>query len=131
MRRIMLAMYLVGVSIVMPVGADDFEITFEWGDIPKCTTGRPNKVENPVFTLSNVPKGTVEIHFKMKDRDVPTYNHGGGKVDYTGTDVIEPGAFKYKSPCPPSGKHTYEWIATAIDANGGKLGKAKARKKYP
>ena len=67
----------------------------------------------------------------MKDRDVPTYNHGGGKVDYTGADLIEPGAFKYKSPCPPSGKHTYEWIATAIDANGGKLGKAKARKKYP
>ena len=130
-RIILVTCLATGVGILTPVQAGDFEIAFEWGDIPKCTTGRPNQVDNPVFTLSNVPKGTVQIHFKMKDRDVPTFDHGGGKVDYIGIDVIEQGAFKYKSPCPPSGKHTYEWTGTAIDGNGDKLGKAKARKKYP
>ena len=34
--------------------------------------------------------------------------------NYGGETVIQPGAFKYKSPCPPSGSHTYEWTITAI-----------------
>jgi len=34
-------------------------------------------------------------------------------------------------PCPPSGKHTYEWTITAIGDKKKKLGKAKAKKKYP
>ena len=65
----------------------------------------------------------------MKDRNVPTYSHGGGKVDISEIKVIkenetnfgkykfviEPGKFKYKSPCPPGGKHVYEWSAVAKD----------------
>ena len=57
----------------------EFSFTFEWGDIKKCTSGNPNRVENPIFTLANVPEGTTELRFKMKDKDVPQYNHGGGK----------------------------------------------------
>jgi len=45
--------------------------------------------------------------------------------------VIQPGAFKYKSPCPPSGSHTYEWTITAIGDKKKKLGKAKATREYP
>ena len=87
----------------------EFSFTFEWGDIKKCTSGNPNTVENPIFTLANVPEGTTELRIKMKDKDVPGYNHGGGKIkNYGGETVIQPGAFKYKSPCPPSGFHTYE-----------------------
>ncbi len=93
----------------------DFSFTFDWGDIKKCTTGNPNKVQNPIFNLTNVPDGTIELRFKMKDKDVPGYNHGGGKIkNYNGESTIQPGAFKYKSPCPPSGSHTYEWTITAI-----------------
>ena len=109
----------------------EFSFTFEWGDIKKCTSGNPNRVENPIFTLANVPEGTTELRFKMKDKDVPQYNHGGGKIkNYGGETVIQPGAFKYKSPCPPRGSHTYEWSITAI-GDKKKLGTAKATREYP
>ena len=86
----------------------------------------------PIFELKNVPEGTKELRFKMKDKDVPGYNHGGGKIkDYNGNLTIQPGAFKYKSPCPPDGSHTYEWTITAIGEKKKKLGKAKATKNYP
>ena len=65
----------------------------------------------------------------MRDKQ-STYNHGGGKVEYTGQPTIAPGAFKYKSPCPPHGQHTYVWTVTAKNDKNKKLGKAKAHKKY-
>ena len=112
--------------------AEEFSISFEWGDIKKCNTGNPNRVSNPIFTLNNVPEGTKFLKFKMKDKNVPSFNHGGGKIEYFGENVIEPGAFKYKSPCPPGGTHTYEWTVTAQSKkSGGKLAVAKAKKKYP
>ena len=97
------------IYLVSTINANaEFSFTFEWGDIKKCTSGNPNKVENPIFNLVSVPEGTKELRFKMKDKDVPQYNHGGGKIkNYGGETVIQPGAFKYKSPCPPSGSHTY------------------------
>ena len=61
--------------------ADDFTLSFEWGDIPLCTSGSPNTVPNPRFELANVPEGTKYIYFKMVDKDVPNYNHGGGSVN--------------------------------------------------
>ncbi len=114
--------------------AADFAIAFEWGDIPLCTSGTPNIVDNPRFTLQNVPKGTKFIKFKLVDLDAPSYLHGGGTVEYTGQEVIEPGAFKYESPCPPSGSHTYEWAARARKSSGsfgGSLATASASKSYP
>ena len=82
-------------------------------NLKKCNTGNPNKVDNPLFKLSNVPEGTKILQFRMKDKNAPGYNHGGGKVEYSGQNTIEPGAFKYKSPCPPGGVHTYVWTVTA------------------
>jgi len=111
--------------------AEDFSFTFKWGDIPLCTTGYPNRVENPIFELSNVPEGTKEIRFSLSDNDAPNYSHGGGKAANTGDNVIQPGAFKYQSPCPPSGKHTYVWSARARDADGDTLARAKSSQKYP
>ena len=55
-------------------------------------------------------------------------------MEYKGQSTIDPGAFKYKSPCPPNGKHKYEWTATAKSkksAFGGTIEKAKASKMYP
>lgn len=111
--------------------ADDFSFSFEWGDLKLCTTGKPNRVSNPVFTLANVPAGAHTIKFRMKDVDVPNYNHGGGKASYSGTNIIESGAFKYKSPCPPNGTHTYQWKARILDADGNKLTTATAERDYP
>ena len=39
----------------------EFSFTFEWGDIKKCTSGNPNKVSNPIFTLTDVPEGTKDL----------------------------------------------------------------------
>ena len=125
---------IFGTILATPLSclAEEFSISFEWGDIKKCNTGNPNRVSNPIFTLNNVPEGTKFIKFKMKDKNVPSFNHGGGKIEYFGENVIEPGAFKYKSPCPPGGAHTYEWTVTAQSKkSGGKLAVAKAKKKYP
>ena len=109
-------------------------IEFDWSNLKKCTSGNPNTVSNPTFTLNNVPNGTKWIHFKLVDLDVKSYNHGGGWVEYKGQSTIDPGAFKYKSPCPPNGKHKYEWTATAKSKKslfGGTIEKAKASKMYP
>ncbi|MCO6186045.1 phospholipid-binding protein [Rhizobium sp. L1K21] len=109
-------------------------MSFDWGNLKKCTSGNPNTVPNPVFKLKNVPEGTNWIYFRMKDRNVPSYNHGGGWVQYSGKDTISPGAFKYKSPCPPSGSHTYEWTASAKGKKssfGGTIATAKASRDYP
>jgi len=122
------------ILFVTPVIAADFSISFEWGDIPLCTSGQPNTVPNPKFVLSNVPEGTKFIQFTMTDLDAPNYNHGGGTIEYTGNNIIEPGVFKYASPCPPSGSHRYQWNATAKKKKGffgGSLGKARATKSYP
>ncbi len=112
--------------------AQAFEIGFDWNGLKLCTSGIPNTVSNPRFTLKGVPAGTRYIRFRLVDLDVPGYNHGGGIVAYKGQKTIEPGAFTYKSPCPPNGRHTYEWTAIAqTKKNGGKLATAKARRKYP
>ncbi len=115
-----------------PVNAQDFSFTFNWQGLALCTSGNPNIVPNPRFEMKNVPEGTHFIRFKLKDKNVPSYNHGGGTVPFTGHTVITPGQFKYKSPCPPDGQHLYEWTATALKKkSGGKLGVAKSALKYP
>jgi phosphatidylethanolamine-binding protein (PEBP) family uncharacterized protein len=119
---------------VTPVNAAEFTLSFEWGNIPLCTSGQPNTVPNPRFVLSDVPKGTKFIEFSMTDLDAPNYDHGGGTIEYTGNNIIEPGAFRYQSPCPPIGSHRYQWTATAKEKTGlfsGSLGKAKATRSYP
>ncbi|MEM7596068.1 MAG: YbhB/YbcL family Raf kinase inhibitor-like protein [Pseudomonadota bacterium] len=110
----------------------DMSMSFNWGNIPLCTSGKPNRVGNPAFAMKGVPAGTTKIVFKMKDLDVPSYNHGGGtvSVEMSGNGTIPAGVFKYKSPCPPNGKHTYQWTATA--KFGSKtLATAAAQRKYP
>ncbi len=114
--------------------AQKFSIEFDWGDIPLCDTGSPNTVKNPTFRLANVPPGTKFIRFGLTDLDVPSYNHGGGTVAYSGQQEIKPGVFTYESPCPPNGSHTYEWSASAKDGDGffsDTLGSAKASTSYP
>lgn len=114
------------------VPATAFELSFSWKGLKSCTSGNPNTVANPEFALKDVPAGSKFIRFKLTDRDVPDYNHGGGTVAWNGEGAVPAGAFKYKSPCPPNGPHSYEWTATAMTKkNGGKLGEAKAKREYP
>lgn len=133
MRQIhRLAAITVGLMLAGPTPSLAFEIGFDWSGLKPCTSGRPNTVDSPRFDLSDVPEGTQFIRFRLVDRDVPGFNHGGGLVAWTGGAEVPAGAFTYKSPCPPDGVHTYEWTATAQSRKGGgKLGIAKARRDYP
>lgn len=108
----------------------DFEISFNWDGLALCTTGRPNTVGSPPFVLRDVPEGTTEIRFRLVDLDVPQYNHGGGRVRVGQSGQLPADLFRYKSPCPPNGAHTYEWRA---EARAGRtvLETATARRRYP
>lgn len=110
--------------------AAEFKISFQWLESSRCTGGYPDTEKNPKFVLENVPEGTAVIKFIMDDQDAPGYYHGGGSVKFSGQSTVESGAFKYKGPCPP-GVHTYVWTATAKDANGKTLGRAKAKRNFP
>ena len=110
---------------------EKFTIEFEWGNIPRCIDGYPNIVSNPIFKLKNVPEGTNTIYFQMRDLNRPAIYHGGGTVTYSKQTKIEPGAFQYKSPCPPDGPHTYEWTAIARNDQNKKIAETEAIRKYP
>jgi len=125
---------IAAISFASVASADSFSIGFTWDGLKKCNSGNPNSVQNPAFVVKNIPAGTQVIEFRLKDLDVPGFNHGGGTVAVTSDGTIAPGAFKYQSPCPPGGKHKYEWTATAKSkkgSDGKKLGVAKATRKYP
>ncbi|MEZ5869127.1 hypothetical protein LX70_00776 [Defluviimonas denitrificans] len=123
---------IISAFCLLALPAQAFDLSFEWGPLKLCTSGKPNTVASPAFRLKNVPDGTKFIRFKLVDRNVRSYNHGGGTVAWKGGAQVPAGAFKYKSPCPPNGAHSYEWTATAMSKNnGGKLGEAKARRNYP
>lgn len=126
-----LAILLAFTLFIPAAKAEGFSFTFDWGSIPLCTSGNPNIVDNPFFKLKNVPEGTKKVYFKLVDENVPKYKHGGGSADYTGAHLIKPGAFKYKSPCPPDGAHSYKWSAYALDADRKILGTATSAQNYP
>lgn len=117
MSRPMLALtlFLLGAASAQ---ADGLRLDFNWGNTPACATGVPATIPNPPFIVTNVPPGTRVLDFRMVDLNVPSYDHGGGMVRYTGQAVIQPGAFKYRGPCPPSGRHRYAWTLAAKDNPG-------------
>jgi phosphatidylethanolamine-binding protein (PEBP) family uncharacterized protein len=104
----------------------DMKVSFDWGSTKKCFDSK-----SPPISLSGVPAGTKKLDIRMKDMNVPDYNHGGGKVDYTGQKSLGYGAFSYTGPCPPSGKHKYRFTVKALDAGGKTLATATADKMFP
>lgn len=125
-----LALTLAALCATASPALAEFSIAFDWGNIPRCTTGNPNTVGSPAFVIRDLPAGTTSVEFKLTDLDVPQYKHGGAKLKIGQSGQLPFGAFKYKSPCPPSGSHTYEWTATARNGNTV-LARAAARRSYP
>lgn len=103
-----------------------FAVDFTWDGTAECFDPK-----SPPFTLSGVPEGTKTLRFSMKDLDAPSFPHGGGSVPYRGQGRVERGAFTYKGPCPPSGRHTYVWTVEAQDAGGKTITTATIAKKFP
>ena len=123
----MLSRVLVAIAIAaVSSHAMAMSLKFSWAGYRACSS------RSPAFTLSEVPLETKRLAFKMIDRDVPTYPHGGGTVIYSGKDQIPAVAFSYRGPCPPSGQqHTYEWSVQALDQGGKTIGSANAAETFP
>ena len=101
--------------------ADAFSISFRW-----CSG-------SSAITLNGVPKGTATLEARMVDLWVRGYDHGGGRIAYTGGKSIPCGAISnFRPPSPPVGQvHDYEWTVRALAADGRELGVATATRKFP
>lgn len=114
-------------AVLVPAAAlaADLQVDFTWAGVSACTT------KTPAFKIGGIPDGTKKLSFKMVDRNKPSYPHGGGTVDYAGSGDIPAGAFHYVGPCPPFGKHTYEFTVQALDAGGKVLASGKKSLPFP
>ena len=112
-----------------PVSEDAVELNvgFSWKGTKPCSH------RSPEIRVANLPDGTVDLKIRLKDLDVPNWNHGGGTVAHDGTGTIPAGALKagYNGPCPPSGRHRYEFSVKALDADGSLIGFGKAMQLFP
>jgi len=98
---------------------------FSWAGIPACGS------TSPAFELDSVPADTRQLRFTMTDLNMPSFDHGGSTVTYTG-NVVERGAVTYTGPCPPSGEHhNYRWTVQALDVAGNVLGTGNADALFP
>ncbi|MBC2712178.1 MAG: phospholipid-binding protein [Desulfosarcina sp.] len=113
--------------IKIPKDATKMDVDFSWEGIKACTH------ESPEIRVSNVPDGTEELRVKLKDIDVPAWNHGGGRVRHDGSGIIPAGALNigYNGPCPPDGRHKYEFSVMAVNTEGVIIGFGKDRQSFP
>lgn len=102
-------------------------VEFSWKGIKRCSD------YSPAIKVSGIPTGTKYLKVELKDLDVPSWNHGGGKVVYKGSSIIPAGSLKrgYNGPCPPSGSHRYQFTVHAVNEKGVIIGVGKATKKFP
>ena len=107
--------------------AVELGVDFAWQPSDRCAR------RSPEIRVTNIPAATKTLQVKLKDRDVPNWNHGGGTVAYDGLGLIPAGALKsgYNGPCPPSGSHRYEFTVQAIDATGVIVGIGKQTHPFP
>ncbi|GFK92930.1 hypothetical protein NNJEOMEG_00758 [Fundidesulfovibrio magnetotacticus] len=109
----------------MEPGGPELSVSFRFEKGHRCAS------VSPELRIANVPPGTKSFDIRLKDRDVPTWNHGGGKVPNDGSGVIGEGALSsYNGPCPPSGSHVYEFTVQALDAGGAVLATGRAKQSF-
>ncbi len=114
--------------IVIPKDAAEMVVSFDWEGIEDCTHASPE------IRVRQIPDGTTEFHVRLKDIDLPVYNHGGGMVVHDGSGIIPAGALQlgYNGPClPPGERHKYEFSVMAKDANGEIIGFGRSRQSFP
>ncbi len=134
MKRLMMlimvgSMLLTAGCATTQVSSDavDLTVDFAWQPSDRCSR------RSPEIRVANIPAATKTLYVKLKDRDVPNWNHGGGTMAYDGSGLIPAGALKngYNGPCPPSGSHRYEFTVQAIDAAGVVVGIGKETHPFP
>jgi len=117
---------LVGCATVSP-DAVALQVDVPWTTMSKCSAASPE------MKIGQLPSETKFIQVVLSDKNVPTWSHGGGKVAYTGSNIIDEGALKggYNGPCPPSGSHMYNFSVNAIDKDGVIIGQGNAVSQFP
>lgn len=101
-------------------------VDFSWQNVSRCTT------TPPTFQIGGIPSTTKTLTFSMMDLNVPTFQHGGGRITYSGSSSVPAGAFSYRGPCPPAGStHRYEFTVNALDADGRVVARGKAMRQFP
>jgi phosphatidylethanolamine-binding protein (PEBP) family uncharacterized protein len=107
--------------------AVELPVDFAWQASDRCSG------QSPAIQVHNIPAATKTLYVKLKDLDVPNWNHGGGTVAYDGSGLIPVGALQngYNGPCPPSGSHRYQFTVKAIDAAGVIIGTGQQTRNFP
>ena len=101
-------------------------VDFTWLKDQKCFDER-----SPEIILDNVPGSTKSFQINMYDL-TNSYDHGGGAVEFEGSNIIPQGALKkYKGPCPSYGSPRYQLTVKAIDENGTVIAFGKRTKRFP
>ena len=102
---------LITFYFLSPANAEKIIFDFDLDEIPKCSSGKPNLLNNPKFTFSSLPKGAKWVFFKLRTKNLENFNHGGSWVELKGKTIINAGKFKYKIPCPFIGNNIFQWTA--------------------
>lgn len=112
----------------IPVAADasKLDVQVKWTEKSGCSR------VSPPITLKGLPASTKFIEVRMVDLDLPTFNHGGGDIDYIGQTIIAEGSLKFfNGPCPPN-PHNYKFTVNAINADkSAVVGVGEVNKRYP
>lgn len=115
---ILATLLLTGCGAKVAQNAAKLGVSYQWTKEDQCS-----KV-SPEISVAGIPPGTKQLKASLHDLDVPSWDHGGGMVAYSGQSVIGEGELKYgyNGPCPPSGTHTYQFKVKAIDDEGTIIG---------
>jgi phosphatidylethanolamine-binding protein (PEBP) family uncharacterized protein len=107
--------------------AAKLNVAFEWTEKSRCSR------ISPPITITNIPAETKFLDFRMVDQNMPSYNHGGGMIAFSGSSTIPEGALKsYDGPCPPGSPHRYEITVNALnDQKNTIIGKGSAVRAFP
>jgi phosphatidylethanolamine-binding protein (PEBP) family uncharacterized protein len=126
LKRATAAWLAVAVSSTAAL-AGDLTVDFKFDSSSRCSR------TSPEIRVGGVPEGTVAFRVRLKDKNVPSWRHGGGKVVNDGSGIIPKGALTdgYNGPCPPSGSHYYVFTVQALDTKDEELAEGEATERFP
>ncbi len=101
-------------------------VEYSWNGVTNCSN------VSPAIKVKGFPNGTKSFSVKLVDLNVPTVNHGGGKIPNDGSGIIPSGAFDdYVGPCLTGSTHRFQFIVRALDEQGTVIGEGKATQPFP
>ncbi len=118
---------LSGCLATLDKNASKLNVAFEWTEKSRCSA------ISPPISVTNIPENAKFLSIRMVDLNVPSFNHGGGEIAYTGGSSIQEGALKnFNGPCPPGAAHRYEITVQALNADKKVIvGQGSAIRQFP